>query len=364
MRSRGFASTLGCFLLLLVAARADVVGDALTDLAGPDNTKQLLAVLALRTSTDTRIPAALMARAQDPQTTLSVRSACLKELTTRQVLQAEPLFLQIASNPQEPLAVRGPAMEGLMVVGKSKHAEFFVKLIREDKSRPVKEQAAMVLGALGAADPNVISTILPLLDDVTTAPYAIGALGLSRQTSAVPGLIKQLNNENASVRISVIQALASLGDRLATEPMMALLAKGGDDYQRVTLVAALGSLKDPKAVPTLAALAKDGGAPDSLRQRAIMSLGRINSPDALPVLIQLAGSPGQAMQLRQVAVGALGDFGDAAIPTLLESLSEKGLANEASLALSRITGRYLGTDKDAWTKCCNEYLQRKRLQPR
>jgi hypothetical protein len=85
--------------------------------------------------------------------------------------------------------------------------------------------------------------------------YALADMGATAE-SAVPYLIRNLQNQNSEVQISAIRALAAIGSDEAVEPLTALL---DDDFVHVRMeaVIALGKIGDPSAVPELVKMLDD-----------------------------------------------------------------------------------------------------------
>ena len=87
------------------------------------------------------------------------------------------------------------------------------------------------------------------------------------------------------------------------------------------------------------------------RTRAIAALGNIRCKEAVGVLIDVAEEPMSNNRPKWMAVRALGRIGDkAAVPTLIE-LIDHGNTNVrvySRLALTQITGQYLGESKEQW----------------
>lgn len=125
--------------------------------------------------------------------------------------------------------------------------------------------------------------------------------------------------------------------RFVPEVLEVFEATAGDDPRvRRYLALALGRLRDPRAVPALARVARGEGGDADTQVYAVLALGAIGDPAALPALIPLASSsdPGLRKAVAH-ALGALpGEESRAALAAALEDEVEDVRWN-ASLALAR-----------------------------
>ena len=171
---------------------------------------------------------------------------------------------------------------------------------------------------------------------------AIVELAELKEKHAVPYLITLLDKKEVIwVRESAITALAIIGDKTATKPLIGLL--DDDDYHIVRQVTiALGDFKDPQVPVSLVDLLLSGNfikiSPSDYAVQCILSstIGSLKKLGALSTeaAISLLQSPG--VELRQKAISVLSDIKDkrsieALCKSLLEdkiSLIRKGVAEE------------------------------------
>ncbi len=132
---------------------------------------------------------------------------------------------------------------------------------------------------------------------------------------AVPALLVALDDPDAWVRASAIEALGATGDRRATKPLIALL-KAGDALTASRAAKALGNLKDPAAVePLIAAIESPH---PSVRSSAAFALGLLKDPRAVdPLVAALKKSDNGAFAY---ALGAIGQADSPVIDALLGGL--------------------------------------------
>lgn len=354
-------SGLACVFVLLagVSAVADQVDDLLADLVGGDATKQTIAIIYLKRIRDVRVTRAVIIRAADAGTSLSIRMACIDIIRGQKLQEGLDTLLQIARDAQQPYAIRRPALLGLAELSGSTHADLMIKLIREDNSVLVKEVSSVALGKTG--DPKIIPKITTLLDKPETARYAIIALAALGDVSAVPHLVARLKTDNRTLRYALIKALGKLRDKRAITPLLELYDKDDNSHQKGLILRAFGKINDPKALSKLSAVAIDRNSPTNIRAMALLSIEELRATEALPTVVAVATTPGENIKLRLDAIRTLGNLGDGAIPPLLLLLEEKGLANDVSLSLSRIMGAFFpGTDIAGWRRFYEDYKKRKR----
>ena len=165
-------------------------------------------------------------------------------------------------------AARGPASEAVLANLGSPRGEV----------RRAAARACLLLGA-GAAN-----AALKMLQSRDFELRAAGArcLGQRRHVAAVKPLLKLLEKEK---QVAVIQALARIGDRRATSPMIALLQQDHHAErwnERQVVVTSLGILGDPAAA---AALERELDHPHwEVRLAAARALARAGRPASIKPL--------------------------------------------------------------------------------
>ena len=134
-----------------------------------------------------------------------------------------------ALEDEEP-AVRVSASKALGRLRDHRALEPLVNLL-DDESSPVRESAGTSLGRLGDAG-------------------AARAPGAVEEPSAVTALIRALEDEEQTVRVSAARALGGLRDPRGFEPLVNLL-EDEDCHVRAAVAGSLGGLGDVRAVPHL-----------------------------------------------------------------------------------------------------------------
>jgi HEAT repeat protein len=162
--------------------------------------------------------------------------------------------------------------------------------------------------------------------------------------SFVPMLNARMTSEKSpETRAVIARALGELKDPSSVDPLSKALevntADGATSRMNAAIAQALGDIKDPRGAPALLALLQTRD--DYVRQDAITALGLLKAPEAVPTLAQLALDDRSPPAVNRRAIVALGDVGDPrAVPTLLKALyKQRGntvFAQEASFALFQI----------------------------
>jgi len=131
---------------------------------------------------------------------------------------------------------------------------------------------------------------------------SVRALGFVEERSALPAIMRILDDEHEEVRAAAVEAAGRLGDPRAIPALLEHLADSGR-YQRARVVDALRSL-GPPVTPALVELAR--ARPD--RARLVVDvLGLIGTAAAIDPLLQWCGD--SRGDVRAAALGALGSIG-------------------------------------------------------
>jgi hypothetical protein len=131
---------------------------------------------------------------------------------------------------------------------------------------------------------------------------SVRALGLIEERSALPAIMRALDDEHEEVRAAAVEAAGTLGDPRAIPALLGHLADGSR-YQRARVVDALRSL-GPPVTPALVELAR--ARPEHARLAADI-LGLIGTVAAVDPLLQWCGD--SRSDVRAAALGALGSIG-------------------------------------------------------
>jgi HEAT repeat protein len=188
-----------------------------------------------------------------------------------------------------------------------------------------------------------------LLD--TDAALRVGgadALGEVRDRSAVPALVKTLDDNSPQVRAQAAESLGKIGDKSAVP---ALVKKMHDPEQgvRETATAALGQIGDRSAVGAITEAMTN--ADWSVRGAAAGSLGAFPTDTPAMRVLTTALDRDPHWYVRGTAAAALGRAKNAAAaPSLVAALAdEHWLVRQAAHgALQAISGQTIPPDTNAW----------------
>lgn len=142
----------------------------------------------------------------------------------------------------------------------------------KSKDAEIRAQAANALARLRRPIGGAVPALIEALNDsdADVRANAARALGVSKDSRAVEPLLKTLHDKSEHAQVNTVRALATIGDRRVVEPLIEL-AKLSDPKamlhrQRppslnlmLECVAALGALKDERALPFLRQLRTAGG---------------------------------------------------------------------------------------------------------
>jgi HEAT repeat protein len=225
----------------------------------------------------------------------------------------------------------------LCAYGYHRHSRI-VGLIEEIKSGEpeVAQEATKSLGQMG---PDVVDYLLPTIKEMSSQSRAYTAEVLSNvSASAIPSLVAALKNKEGAVRAASAEILGKMGSA-AKDAVPDLIEALNDEDQSVgeKVKAALGEIKDPRAIEPLIATFKRNERPTAgdAAEESLVKIG----PDAIPALILALQD--DASRVRESSARVLGRMSPAAkdaVPGLIKALDDKdeGVRHEAQVALGEI----------------------------
>ena len=232
----------------------------------------------------------LEAEDQNPYNTKSVRASVAKALGNMGKDPTETtvstLIKQIESNNQDNFAV-----EALENMGEraAEAIPTLLKLIKPLDQNKIQE-ATMAGYYYPGADPQNSIT--------TAASKALGNMGEKAATEAVLALLKLLKSDNELTRRGAVSALQGMEEKAAlatsTVPELIKLLESSDEYVQSSIAGILGSMGDKAylAVPSLIKLLDSSN--ESTRSLAAITLGKIGQPAmiAFPKLLRASTDDG------------------------------------------------------------------------
>lgn len=187
-----------------------------------------------------------------------------------------------------------------------------------------KEQAVAGLGRLTDAG-------LEAQADLVKQMVALGK-------PAVGPLVEALPKSSGGKKLAIIHILGQIKDVEAVEPLTQEL-KIGPAEVRQSVVKALGVMALLDGLRALSDAAQDDPDP-AVRAAAATSLGQLNNPRVLPVLLRMLrdGNPAP----REAAIAALASLGEPALNPLLEARQreEEAVRTGTHLALARLAQKF------------------------
>jgi len=212
-----------------------------------------------------------------------------------------------------------------------------------------------LLEALQTRDLNLLATYEQILTRIPSATPALlkaladghpvlraraaDVLGLRRDKPAVPALLDALNGEFYTVRARAALALGRIGDREAIPALLNTLKDLESDV-RIAACLGLGMFKDPSTFDEIANLLLDDPKIE-VRQAAAKALGTTKNPAAIPFLME-ALRDSYWWYERETAAGdlltAIENMGAAAIEPLIDALRDRegAVRKYAAILLGRI----------------------------
>jgi HEAT repeat protein len=176
-------------------------------------------------------------------------------------------------------SVRLYAARALGELGDISATDPLIESLREDRNVDVRVRAARALGRLGG-----VEVVLPLVEALSdgnsqvcmTAADALIEIG----AIAVTPLIESLSHEKVNVRCDATRALGELGDASAVDALISVLT---DEWVNVRIYAvqSLGKIGDRRAVSHLIDVLENDSENDLVRAGAGAALGMLKDPKAL-----------------------------------------------------------------------------------
>lgn len=220
--------------------------------------------------------------------------------------------------------IRSASIWALGTIGDKRAIQPLIKLLEnenEDENQHTREEVIEALGKIGTEE--AISRIISTLDTSLSEKATLILKEIGHPVIA--SLISALNSNNQTVREKTVTILGEMGDKEATEPLIAVFedATTNSDLKE-QIILALGNIKDDRAIgPLIAVLEGDnestvpGDADYSIKCWAVIALGHIGDNRVVKLLLNLLHDKNNALRIRGHVAWALGKIGD---DTTVESL--------------------------------------------
>ena len=183
--------------------------------------------------------------------------------------------------------------------------------------------------------------------DAADRATAVRELADKPKESAVPSLLRALDDPDAKVRQQAIHALARFRATEAMASCRGMLAGDKEPTVRSTAAAFLGEVQSPLNGPALVEAL--GDTDERVRVAVVTSLGKLDWQESAGDLMGRLEDPSE--MVRETAVIALGKLkAQVAVPALIEMLDQEDEvpASRIREALTAITGKNFGIDAEPW----------------
>ena len=233
----------------------------------------------------------------------------------------------------EALSVQNEIITALIISNNKTTSELVLDALKSADDTWVRWACVHILGTSAnavAADAMLAELQHP---SYVVRKRAANSLGGFKERRMVEPLIAVLENGNEmkSIRAAAIVSLNVLKDERAAGPLLTALSDENAEI-RLQAAAALGALKNSKAVEKLKEILENPLEPDNVRAAAVTALGNIGDKSAADILIRaLDIRVGNIAKDASIALGKLES--EAAIPKLIAILEDKRIPLDASTAL-------------------------------
>ncbi len=233
----------------------------------------------------------------------------------------------------EVLSVQNEIITALITNNNKATSEFVLDALKSADDEWVHWAFVHILGtSANAVAANAVLTELKHPSYVIRK-RAANSLGRFKERRMVEPLIAVLedSSEMKSIRAAAIVSLNVLKDERAMPPLLTALSDENAEI-RLQAAAALGALKDSKAVEKLSEVVENPLEPDNVRAAAVTALGNIGDKSAEDVLIRaLDIRVGNIAKNAIIALGSLES--EAAVPRLIAILEDKRIPLDANTAV-------------------------------
>lgn len=207
-------------------------------------------------------------------------------------------------------------------------AKVLVRVLPID-DRDVREKTIRALGSFGKSAVAVLADALDTKSELVRSGAA-AALGLIRDPTTVPGLVRLLSDDSRQVRLAAIAALGNITSSKAIAPLIERLGDT-DPTVREAAVESLERLGPACVVPLIEAL--DHAHLDVEIAAILRALGSFEDARALVPIMNHLGHT--YMTVRWAAVDAAVRHGEAALPLLIDMLALNRVPAEPLVADAR-----------------------------
>lgn len=199
-----------------------------------------------------------------------------------------------------------------------------------------------VIGALvkngNETTTDLLLDALKSADDEWTRWAIVYMLGVIHNAPALDTMLAELKNPSYVIRKEAVTRLGGFKDRKTVEPLIAILENREKSVSiRAAAAASLNALRDERSAPALREALNDENS--AIRLQAVAALGSIKDAKAVAKLSEMVENQLETDIIRAAAVTALGNIGDKASEDLfLRALDVRigNISNNAITALGKL----------------------------
>ena len=333
----------------------------ITEALNDRNTKvAAAAVKALSNIGDENSIQALLETAKKPNSSIATPAAeglidiAQTKLTQKDKTQAAKIFSSLCDN-QAPINIRAAAINGLVLCDAEKGNKEIINAIQDDNP---KIRAAAVQAARAAATKAPTETLTKMLPEIKpdSQVQVLTLIGERGDISSIKFIKQVINNEDESVQLAAIDAIAKIGTETAAKELLQVAVTGRGQTQEAA-VNGLAIMTGAGVEETIKEQAASGDV--NKRAVAITLLGQRHSPGATQILLGYAADDNE--QISAASYKALVNVaGPDDIPALISLLTnaKTGTARKnATATLKSVLADIPDNNKDTTVKVIIDKMQ-------
>lgn len=273
----------------------------------------------------------------------------LQELQERGDTAARPAVVAAIASPSAP--VRAAALQALATVGTAEDVPLLARLASANNGNE-SNFARTSLARLKGTDVN--SAILTAMKTAAPTEKAeiIRALAARDARVAVPDLITEINDPDATVQTEVMNSLGALGDQTTLQPIVTAIVTAKTDTQRDAASKAFNAILGRLPTPASGANAVLAALPGADAASRISLLGLLGSTGGAGGLAAVKSAlKDNSTDVQDTAINVLANWPDAtALPVLLDVAGTDTSRSHQVLALRGIVSQIGQADMPAAQK--------------
>ena len=324
--------------------KGDTVLDPLVNALADDQraTVRRSAAWALgRVGGDSAVDALITALKKDKQGVVR-QEAAIALGTIKSTKSADPLLDVIRTDKYE--TARLEATKALYEISPDLVDKGLVDIIKKGRGsfedgHEVQSVQDHIIGALikngNETTTNLLLDAHKSVDDEWTQWAIVYMLGVIHHASALDTMLAELKNPSYVIRKEAVTRLGGFKDRKTVEPLIEILENQSEEVSiRAAAAASLNALRDERSASVLRDALNDENS--AVRLQAVAALGGIKDVKAIPKLSEIVENQLETDGIRAAAVTAIGNIGDAASEDLLIRAIDIRIGNISNNAIAAL----------------------------